>query len=140
MQRIMPYVAQAIQMKQSLEMQIGGYTVLTVLASNGTLIDTVIDAAMEAVVVGWTEESRRYGLLCLVTLAQSRDGEVTLAESVVESLLSLEYVAFSLGSLLTSGTWYHKLKYCLRRRSAFFLFPLLNESFLPRNLESMKHF
>lgn len=139
MQRIMPYVAQAIQMKQSLEMQIGGYTVLTVLASNGTLTDTVIDAAMEAVVVGWTEESRRYGLLCLVTLAQSRDS-VTLTESVVESLLSLQYVVFSLGSLLTSGTWYHKLKDCLRRRSAFFLFPLLNESFLPRNLESMKHF
>ena len=112
MQRIMPFAAQGIQMKQSLEMQIGGYTVLTVLASNGTLTDTVIDAAMEAVVLGWTNESRRYGLLCLVTLAQSRDGEDSLTESVVESLLSLEYVSIT-WALLMSGTWYRKLKHCL---------------------------
>ena len=111
-QRIMPFAAQGIQMKQSLEMQIGGYTVLTVLASNGTLTDTVIDAAMEAVVLGWTNESRRYGLLCLVTLAQSRDGEDSLTESVVESLLSLEYVSIT-WALLMSGTWYRKLKHCL---------------------------
>jgi U3 small nucleolar RNA-associated protein 10 len=121
-QRIMPFVAQALQMKTSLEFQIAGYTVLTILASNGTLTTKVVDAAMEAVVLGWTEQSRRYGLLCLVTLAQSRDGEVVLTESVVQSLLSLEYV-LSLDRLI-SGTWCHRLKrYLRKRRSGYFLYP-----------------
>ena len=120
-QRIMPFVAQGLQMKGSKEFQIAGYTILSILASNGTLTEKVLDAAMEAVVLGWTNESRRYGLLCLVTLAHGRDGYSVLPESVVQSFLSLEYV-FPL-IILMIGTWCRKLRLYLRGRlSAYYLY------------------
>jgi U3 small nucleolar RNA-associated protein 10 len=86
--QIMPFVAQGLQMKQSYDFQIATYMVLTILASNRTLTDKVINAAMDAICLGWTDETRRYGLMCLATLAQ-REGELLLTDTVVQSLLSL---------------------------------------------------
>jgi U3 small nucleolar RNA-associated protein 10 len=89
--RIMPFVAMGLQMKQDLEFQIASYMILTILASNRTLTDTVMDAAMDAICQGWTEKSRRYAIMCLVTLAQRRERENVFTEAVVKSLLSLRY-------------------------------------------------
>jgi U3 small nucleolar RNA-associated protein 10 len=94
--RIMPFVAQGLQLKKSAEFQVATYMVLTILASNQTLTDKVMDAAMDAVCQGWTDESRRCGIMCLVTLAQVREGDNILPDSVVKSLLSTEYVLFKL--------------------------------------------
>jgi hypothetical protein len=90
--RIMPFVAQGLQMKQDSEFQIATHMVLTILASNRTLTDKVMDAAMDAICQGWTDESKRCGIMCLVTLAQVREGDKVLPESVVKALLSTEYV------------------------------------------------
>ena len=94
--RIMPFVAQGLQLKKSAEFQVATYMVLTILASNQTLTDKVMDAAMDAVCQGWTDESRRCGIMCLVTLAHVREGDNILPDSVVKSLLSTEYVLFRL--------------------------------------------
>ena len=88
--RVMPFIAEGLQIKQSSDFQIANYTVLTVLASNRTLTDTVIDAAMEAICQGWTDQSRRLGILCLVTLAQNRESQ-ELSDTVVQSLLLIKY-------------------------------------------------
>jgi hypothetical protein len=88
--RIMPFIAQGLQMRNT-DFQISNYTLLTLLASNRSLTDEVVNAAMEAVCQGWTEESRRCGILCLITLAQHREGENVLPDSVLQSLLSLQY-------------------------------------------------
>ena len=72
------------------DFQISNYTLLTLLASNRSLTDEVLNAAMEAICQGWTEESRRCGILCLITLAQQRDGEF-IPDSVLQSLVSLKY-------------------------------------------------
>jgi hypothetical protein len=57
--------------------------------------------------------------LCLVTLARSRDGEDILAESVVQSLISLEYISHCV--FLISGIWCHRLRrYLRKRRSGYF--------------------
>jgi U3 small nucleolar RNA-associated protein 10 len=90
--RIMPFVAMGLQMNQNLEFQIASYMILTILASNRTLTDTVLDAAMDAVCQGWDENCRRYAIMCLVTLAQRREGENVLTDTVVKSLLLLTYV------------------------------------------------
>jgi hypothetical protein len=87
--QIMPFVAQGLQMKQSSDFQIASYMVLTILASSRALTDKVVNTAMDAICLGWTDESRKYGLMCLATLAQ-REGELYLTDAVVQSLLSLE--------------------------------------------------
>ena len=89
--RIMPFIAQGLQLKESTEFQIACYMVLTVLASKRTLADNVIDAAMDAICQGWTEESRRGALMCLVTLARCRQGNTAFTGLAVKSLFSLKY-------------------------------------------------
>jgi len=88
--RIMPFIAQGLQMKQSSDFQIACYMVLTVLASKGTLTDTVMNAAMDAIVQGWTDESRQMAIMCLVTLAQQREGDSVLTPTVIKTLLSVK--------------------------------------------------
>jgi U3 small nucleolar RNA-associated protein 10 len=89
--RIMPFIAQGLQMRQDLEFQVATYMVLTILASNRTLTDKVMIAAMDSICQGWTDESRRCGIMCLATLAQVREGDNILPDSVVKALLSTEY-------------------------------------------------
>lgn len=89
--RIMPFIAQGLQMKRDTEFQVATYMVLTILASNRTLTDKVMNAAMDSICQGWTDESRRCGIMCLATLAEVREGHDVLADSVVKALLSTEY-------------------------------------------------
>lgn len=90
--RVMPFIAQGLKLKQDTKFQIANYTILTLLASNQMLTEKVVNAAMEAICHGWTPETRRWGILCLVTLIQHREGVEGLPESVVQSLLSIKYV------------------------------------------------
>jgi U3 small nucleolar RNA-associated protein 10 len=87
--RIMPFIAKGLQMKDTPEFQISTYTALSVLASNHSLTDQVVHASMDSICRGWTEKSRRCGILCLVTLAQKREDDV-FPESVLKSLLSID--------------------------------------------------
>lgn len=96
--RVMPFIAQGLQVKENTEFQVACYMVLTILASKRTLAGNVIDAAMDAICQGWTEESRRAALMCLVTLARCRQGETTFTYSSVKSLFSLKYYLFLNGS------------------------------------------
>ena len=89
--RIMPFIAQGLQLKESAEFQIASYLVLTILASKRTLADNVIDAAMDAICQGWTDESRRGALMCLTTLAKSRQGTSAFTDLSIKSLFSLRY-------------------------------------------------
>lgn len=89
--RIMPFIAQGLGMKQNSNFQVASYTVLTILGSSRTLTDKVVNAAMESICQGWTDSSRRCGILCLITLAQHREGDEPLPDSVVQSLLSVQY-------------------------------------------------
>lgn len=98
--RIMPFIAQGLQSKESAEFQIASYLVLTILASKRTLADNVIDAAMDAICQGWTDESRRGALMCLTTLAKSRQGTSAFTDLSIKSLFSLKYF-FSLLMRLT---------------------------------------
>jgi hypothetical protein len=95
--RIMPFIAQGLQMRESAEFEVACYMVLTVLASKRTLADDVINAAMDAICQGWTEESRRGAVMCLVTLARSRQGGIAFTDYSIKSLFSQRY------SILTKG-------------------------------------
>ena len=89
--RIMPFIAQGLQLKGNTEFQVACYMVLIILASKRTLADNVIDAAMDAICQGWTEESRRAALMCLFTLARCRQGEAAFTTLSVKSLFLLKH-------------------------------------------------
>jgi U3 small nucleolar RNA-associated protein 10 len=88
----MPFIAQGLQMRESAEFEVACYMVLTVLASKRTLAEDVINAAMDAICQGWTEESRKGAVMCLVTLARSRQGEIAFTDYSVKSLFSQRYI------------------------------------------------
>jgi U3 small nucleolar RNA-associated protein 10 len=95
--RIMPFLAKGLQMKHNSEFQIATYTVLTILASNHSLTDEVVRATTDSICRGWTEKSRRCGILCLVTLAQNRADAIP--DSVVKSVVSIDDLMTLIDSL-----------------------------------------
>jgi hypothetical protein len=78
--RILPFIAAGLKMRQSPEFQIAGYSLLAILASKRTLEGRVVDAAMEAICLGWSEGSLKSGILCVSALAYVKeDGQIPLA-------------------------------------------------------------
>jgi U3 small nucleolar RNA-associated protein 10 len=90
--RIMPFVAQGLQMKRSTEFQVACYAVLTILASNRKFTATVCNAAMDALCQGWTKTSKRSGFMCLISLVHSRDDQDVITDKVVQSVLEDRYL------------------------------------------------
>lgn len=88
MLRIMPMLNQGLAMETVPDLQIGCYMVLTVLATKVALSDIVLNAAMEAVVLNWSQITAP-GLICLATLAEQRE-VATLPHKVLKALLELE--------------------------------------------------
>jgi U3 small nucleolar RNA-associated protein 10 len=86
--RIMPILNEGLAMETIPDLQVGCYMILTVLATKVTLSDTVLNAAMEAVVTSWSQTTPP-GLICLATLAQQREA-ATLPSKVLRALLALE--------------------------------------------------
>jgi U3 small nucleolar RNA-associated protein 10 len=75
--RILPFIAAGLKMRGSPEFQIACYSLLAILASKRTLEARVLDAAMEAICLGWSEESLKSGILCVSALAYVKeDGQV----------------------------------------------------------------
>ena len=97
--QIMPILNEALTMENVPDLQIGGYMVLTVLAAKVALSDTVLNAAMEAVVATWAQTTAP-GLICLATLAEQRE-EAALPHTVLKALLSLEKLEDDLTLLKT---------------------------------------
>jgi len=80
-------------MKNDTDFQVASYTILSILASNRSLSDTVVKAAMNAICQGWTEKTRSSGLICLMALAKAQ-GEKAFSDSVVDSILAIKYDFF----------------------------------------------
>ena len=89
--RIMPFVAAGLRIRGAPEVQIACYSVLAILGSKRTLEGRVLDAAMEAVVLGWGDESLRSGILCVSSMAYFKeDGRIPVP--VKKAIVAVKYV------------------------------------------------
>ncbi|KAI1505608.1 hypothetical protein F5X99DRAFT_250150 [Biscogniauxia marginata] len=89
--QIGPTISEALVMSKVPSLQIACYMVTVVFVAKGSLGDTAISALMEQLVVGWTSESLRPGLVCLSVLSQYRSakqmpGRITRALMKVHNL------------------------------------------------------
>lgn len=81
---ILPILNDGISIKDALDLRVGCYMILTVLASKASLEESVLTAMMEAVVAHWKGVPYA-GLICLATLAQQRR-QYKLSPSILKAL------------------------------------------------------
>ena len=75
LQRIGPVLSESLTMKDVPGIQIASYMIVTILASKANLEDNALAALMDQLVLGWTSETFRPGLLSLCILAQYRSAK-----------------------------------------------------------------
>lgn len=74
--RLLPTLNQGLAMKKVPDLRIGCYMILSVMAGKGALEDKLLNAMMEALVLGWTPETTNPGLVCLSILTQHRSAKL----------------------------------------------------------------
>ncbi|KAH7418398.1 hypothetical protein BKA64DRAFT_730120 [Cadophora sp. MPI-SDFR-AT-0126] len=94
--RLLPTLNEGLAMKRVSDLRVGCYMILSIMASKGGLDDKLLTAMMEAVVLGWTEETIVPGLVCLSILAQHRSAKQT-SKKTTKELIKVQ----KLPSLLT---------------------------------------
>jgi U3 small nucleolar RNA-associated protein 10 len=99
MLRIMPILNEGLVMEDVPDLQIGCYMILIILTTKVALSDTVLNAAMGAVISNWSQTTSA-GLICLAALAQQRE-LVALPKKVLAALLALEKLVDDLNLLKT---------------------------------------
>ncbi|KAK6605651.1 ssu processome component [Botrytis cinerea] len=93
--RLLPTLNEGLSMQKVPDLRIGCYMILSILASKGGLDDKLLTAMMEALVLGWTNETVRPGLVCLSILAQHR-GAKQITRRVTKELLKVPDLATQL--------------------------------------------
>ncbi|ROW12766.1 hypothetical protein VMCG_00274 [Cytospora schulzeri] len=89
LQRIVPILSEALMMKKVPGIQVASYMVIAVYASKGDLEDAVLLEFMHQLVLGWSSETVRPGLVCLSILAQYRSAK-QLSWRVAKSLIKVQ--------------------------------------------------
>lgn len=84
--RILPVLQTALSIEGVPELYIGSCMIFTILATKASLTDHVLDAIMEALVSGWTEQTRSVGLTCLAVIAEEKE-ELSQSATITRSLL-----------------------------------------------------
>ena len=84
---ILPILNDGLSIKNALDLRVGCYMILTVLASKANLEENVLTAIMEAIVSEW-EGTSHAGLICLAVLAQQRR-QRELSGNVLKAVLSI---------------------------------------------------
>lgn len=89
LQKIVPILSEALVMKKVPGIQIASYMVIAVYASKGDLEDQVLLEFMHQLVLGWSSETVRPGLVCLSILSQYRSAK-QLSWRVAKSLIKVQ--------------------------------------------------
>lgn len=89
LQRLLPILGDALMMKKVPGLQIATYMVISVYAAKGGLDDAVLHELMLQLVLGWSGETVRPGLVCLSILAQFRSAK-QLSWRVAKSLIKVQ--------------------------------------------------
>ncbi|TPX14366.1 uncharacterized protein E0L32_005562 [Thyridium curvatum] len=88
LQQIGPTLADAMVMRKVPGVQIAAYMVVAVFVAKSSLDDTALSAFMEQLVLGWTQETVRPGLVCLAILAQYRSAK-QLSSKVTKAMMKI---------------------------------------------------
>lgn len=88
-QRLLPILSDALMMKKVPGLQIAAYMVISVYAAKGDLDDALLLELMHQLVLGWSGETVRPGLVCLSILAQYRSAK-QLPWRVAKSLIKVQ--------------------------------------------------
>jgi U3 small nucleolar RNA-associated protein 10 len=83
-----PIFGEALILGKCPNLQVATYMAISVFASKGSLEDMAISAFMEQLVLGWTAETVRPGLVCLAILAQYRSAK-QMSSKVTKALLKV---------------------------------------------------
>ncbi|KAF3770110.1 U3 small nucleolar RNA-associated protein 10 [Cryphonectria parasitica EP155] len=89
LQKLLPILGEALMMKKVPGLQVATYMVISVYAAKGDLDDAVLLEFMHQLVLGWTGETVRPGLVCLSILAQYRSAK-QLSWKVAKSLIKVQ--------------------------------------------------
>ncbi|KKY39373.1 putative u3 small nucleolar rna-associated protein 10 [Diaporthe ampelina] len=89
LQKLLPILSETLMMKKVPGLQIASYMVISVYASKGGLEDAVLLELMHQLVLGWSSETVRPGLVCLSILAQCRSAK-QLSWRVAKSLVKVQ--------------------------------------------------
>lgn len=89
LQKLVPILSEALMMKDVPGLQIASYMVVSVYAAKGDLDDAVLLEFMHQLVLGWSGETVRPGLVCLSILAQCRSAK-QLSWKVAKSLIKVQ--------------------------------------------------
>ncbi|UNI14174.1 snoRNA-binding rRNA-processing protein utp10 [Purpureocillium takamizusanense] len=73
--RVGPVFAEALTLKKIPSLQIASYMALAVFVSKANLEDIAVTAFMQQLVLGWTNDTVRPGLVCLAIMAQFRSAK-----------------------------------------------------------------
>lgn len=87
--RLLPTLNEGLAMKKVPDLRVGCYMLLSVMATKGDLEDKLLNEMMEAVVLGWTNDTYTPGLVCLSILAQHRSAK-QITKRLTKALLKIQ--------------------------------------------------
>ncbi|KAF2461746.1 hypothetical protein BDY21DRAFT_329518 [Lineolata rhizophorae] len=100
--RVMPFLKDALAVKDVPEMSLGCYLAIAILASKTGLRDEMLDALMESILLSIRPATTNHALACLSALARERQ-DSTLPSSVAKGLIKIPDLGDRFISL--SGSW-----------------------------------
>ncbi|KIH92973.1 U3 small nucleolar RNA-associated protein 10 [Sporothrix brasiliensis 5110] len=89
LQKVGPVLGDALMIREAPGVQIAAYMAVSVFVSKAQVADLAITAFMEQVVMGWTSETAKPGLVCLSILAQQRSAK-QLSRKVAKAVLKVQ--------------------------------------------------
>ncbi|KAK4633704.1 U3 small nucleolar RNA-associated protein 10 [Fulvia fulva] len=83
--KVLPILQSALSIRGVPELYLGACMIMTILATKSSLSDKALNAMMDAVANGWTDQTVQDGILCLAVLAEEREA-MSLPRPVVKAI------------------------------------------------------
>ncbi|KAF2216120.1 hypothetical protein CERZMDRAFT_109105 [Cercospora zeae-maydis SCOH1-5] len=84
--KVLPILRGALAIQGVPELYLGCCMIMTIMATKADLSEATLNALMDAVASGWTEQTVEDGIICLSVLAEEKE-QLTLSKSIVRALL-----------------------------------------------------
>ncbi|KXT04550.1 hypothetical protein AC578_8723 [Pseudocercospora eumusae] len=84
--KVLPILQSALSIKGVPELYLGSCMIMTIMATKASLSEKVLNAMMEAVATGWTEQTVEDGIVCLAVLAGEKQ-QLLLPKATFRALL-----------------------------------------------------
>lgn len=84
--KVLPVLRGALSIQGVPELYLGSCMIMTIMANKADLSETALNALMEAVAGGWTEQTVEDGMICLSVLAEEKE-QLSMSRGTVHALL-----------------------------------------------------